>query len=94
MKNIIEIFKTFLGKYKIKHEYWVKLDEIKIPAYYKKTKIRKNKWIRKLNYWRQTGKFESPILIDKHFNLVDGFSSCKIAYLNNVKKVPVQFVEK
>lgn len=54
-------------------------------------KSKKNKWIRKLNYWRDTGEFESPIIIDRDFNLIDGYSSVKIAYVNEIEKVPVYF---
>ena len=54
-------------------------------------KSKKNKWIRKLNYWRDTGEFKSPIIIDRDFNLIDGYSSVKIAYVNEIEKVPVYF---
>ena len=46
-----------------------------------------------MNYWLKTGEFESKILIDRKFNLVDGYSSVKIAHLKNIEKVPVQFVD-
>ena len=93
MKEIIRYIKSMLGKYESGYEYLVRLDEIKIPAYYKKTKIKKNKWNHKMGYWLRTGKFESKILIDRDFNLVDGFSSCKIAYIKGIDKVPVFFVD-
>ena len=46
----------------------------------------------KMGYWLRTGEFESDILIDRDFNLVDGYSSMKIAYLKGIDKVPVYFV--
>ena len=70
----------------------VALEDIEIPSAYKATKIRKGKWLHKLGYWKETGKFESQILIDRDFKLVDGFSSCKIAYVNGVNYVPVYFI--
>ena len=75
------------------YEYWVRTDEIHVPYLYTKAKIRKAKWERKLKYWYETGKFESKILIDKDFRLVDGYSSQKIAHVNGVKYVPVYFVD-
>lgn len=82
-----------MGKYETGYEYWIRLDDIIVPTRYKRSKIGKEKWIHKLDYWRKTGKFESPIILNKDFVLVDGFSSVKIAYLNDVNKVPVYFVD-
>ena len=48
------------------------------------------KWAKDL-FWRNTGEFESPIIIDRDFNLIDGYSSVKIAYVNEIEKVPVYF---
>lgn len=93
MKEITRLIKKLFRKYEVGYEYWVKLSDIKIPAYYKRTKIGKKKWKHKLNYWRSTGEFESPILLHRDFTLADGFSSAKIAYLNEVDKVPVYFID-
>lgn len=82
-----------MGKYETGYEYWVRLDDIIVPTRYKSSKIGKEKWIHKLDYWRKTGKFESPIILNKDFVLIDGFSSMKIAYLNGINKVPVYFVD-
>lgn len=90
---IKNLFKKLFGKHNTDNAYWVSLSDIKVPWYYKKTKVGKEKWLHKLNYWRETGEFESKILIDKDFNLVDGYSSVKIAYVNGVKHVPVYFVD-
>lgn len=46
-----------------------------------------------MNYYLRTGEFESPIILDKNFHLVDGFSSIKIAYIKGIDKVPVYFVD-
>ena len=67
--------------------------DIKIPAYFKYTRIREKKWNHKMGYWLRTGEFESKILIDRNFNLVDGYSSMKIAHLKGIDKVPVYFVD-
>lgn len=91
---MIKWFKRLFRRYKPGYEYWVNLSDIYVPYYYKVTKVGEKKWLHKLNYWRETGEFESKILIDKNFRLVDGYSSVKIAYLNDVNVVPVYFVDK
>ena len=93
MKGIIRYIKSLFGKYETGYEYWVYTKDIKVPKYFKLTKIGTKKWNHKMGYWLRTGKFESDILIDRNFNLVDGFSSMKIAYLKNIDKVPVYFVD-
>ena len=93
MKSFIRFIKRIFGVYETGYEYWVRLDEIKVPTSYKRTKVGKKKWEHKKWYWRKTGEFESKILIDRDFNLVDGFSSVKLAYVNGIDKVPVYFVD-
>ena len=93
MKELIRYIKSLFGKYEPGYEYWVYAKDIKVPVSYKRTRIGKEKWKRKMNYWLRTGEFESDILIDRDFNLVDGYSSMKIAHLKNIEKVPVYFVD-
>ena len=93
MKKIIRYIKSLFGKYEPGYEYWVYTKDIKVPKYFKLTKIGTKKWNHKMEYWLRTGEFESDILIDRDFNLIDGFSSMKIAHLKNIEKVPVYFVD-
>ena len=93
MREIIRFVKRIFGKYEPGYKYWVYTKDIKVPTYFKLTKIGTKKWKHKMGYWLRTGEFESKILIDKDFNLVDGFSSMKIAHIKNIKKVPVYFVD-
>ena len=93
MRKIIRYIKSLFGKYEPGYEYWVKLKDIKVPKRFKMSKIGRKKWEHKMRYWQNTGKFESIILLDKNFNLIDGYSSVKIAYLKDVKYVPVYFVD-
>ena len=93
MKGIVRYIKSLFGKYEPGYEYWIYTKDIKVPRYYKLTKIGTKKWNHKMGYWLRTGKFESDILIDRNFNLVDGFSSIKIAHIKNIDKVPVYFVD-
>ena len=93
MKELIRYIKSLFGKYEPGYEYWVYTKDIKVPTYFKHTKIGTKKWNHKMGYWLRTGEFESDILIDRDFNLVDGYSSMKIAHLKNIEKVPVYFVD-
>ena len=90
---ITRYIKSLFDKYDLGYEYWVYTKDIKVPESYKHTRIRTKKWNHKMGYWLKTGKFESDILIDRDFNLVDGYSSMKIAYLKGIDKVPVYFVD-
>lgn len=72
MKEIIRYIKRLFGKYEISYEYWVRLDEIIVPARYKRSRIGEKKWKHKMGYWLKIGEFESPILLHKNFVLVDG----------------------
>lgn len=93
MKGTIRYIRSIFGKYEPGYEYWVYTKDIKVPKSYKLTRIGTEKWNHKMGYWLKTGEFESDILIDKDFNLVDGFSSMKIAHLKGIDKVPVYFVD-
>ena len=93
MKMITRYIKSLFDKYDLGYEYWVYTKDIKVPESYKHTRIGTKKWNHKMGYWLKTGKFESDILIDRDFNLVDGYSSMKIAYLKGIDKVPVYFVD-
>ena len=93
MRHFIRFIKKFFGKYESGYEYWVRLDEIKIPEEFKSTRIGAKKWYHKMTYYLKTGTFESKIVLDKNFNLLDGYSSVKLALLMGVDRVPVYFVD-
>lgn len=91
LKKIILKIKSYFGIYENGYQYMIKRKKIKIPYSYLQSKINKKKWQRKWYIYKTTGEFDSPIIIDRNFNLIDGYSSVKIAYLNNIDKVPVYF---
>lgn len=93
MKEIIRFIKKLFGKYESDYEYWVYTKDIKVNPNWRKTKIGKMKFKRKLRYWYCTGEFESRIILDKEFNLLDGYSSVRIAEIKGIDKVPVYFVD-
>ena len=93
MNRIIRFIKELFGKYETGYEYWVYTKDIKVNPEWRKTKIGKVKFQRKLMYWCRTGEFESRILLDRDFNLLDGYSSVVIAEKKGINKVPVYFVD-
>lgn len=93
MGKILHFIKILFRKYEIGYEYWVNLQDIKVPTSYKMKKIGTAKWNHKMGYWLRTGEFESPILLHRDFTLADGYSSVKIAYTKGVNKVPVYFID-
>ncbi len=92
MKDIIRLVKRILGKYETGYEYWICTNEIKVNPEWRKTRIGKAKFIHKIKYWYHTGKFESKIILDNDFNLLDGYSSVRIAEIKGIDKVPAYFV--
>lgn len=93
MKGIIKFIKKIFGVYDIGSEYWININQIKVNPEWRKTRIGKKKFGRKIKYWYRTGEFESKIILDKDFNLIDGYSSVRIAEIKGIIKVPVYFVD-
>lgn len=93
MKYIIRFIKRLFGVYETGYEYWIYTRDIKVNPDWRKTGIGKTKFGKKLKYWYRTGEFESKILLDKKFNLKDGYSSVRIAEIKDIDKVPVYFVD-
>lgn len=91
MRDIIRFIKRLFGKYEPGYEYWVYTKDIKVPLKYRQSRIRKKKWKHKLWHYLKTGEFESKIILDKDFNLIDGYSSVCIAEKKGIYKVPVYF---
>lgn len=50
MKKIIRFLKRIFSKYEIGYEYWIDINEIKIPRYLKSKKIGMIDWNRKIRY--------------------------------------------
>lgn len=55
----------------------IEINKIKIPKDFTKPKPKKMQ--QKYNYYRKNHKYESPIIIDMDFNLIDGYTSYLIA---------------
>ena len=88
---MIKWFKQLFSNYATNHEYWVYTKDIKVNPNWRKTPIGAKKLARKIKYWHDTGEFESKVILDKDFNLLDGYSTVYIAEQNGLDKLPVQF---
>lgn len=93
VKNFIRFIKRTFGKYEPGYEYWVYLKDIKIHPDFKTTPPKYNKMSQKWSYFRNTGEFESPIILNRGFVLLDGYTSYLIAEKSEMDKVPVYFVD-
>ena len=91
MKNLIRFIKRIFGVYETGYEYWVYLKDIKISPQFENTPPRFKKMRQKWSYYRKTGKFESPIILNRDFELIDGYTSYCIANKSEIDKVPVYF---
>ena len=85
--------KGLFGIYTPGCEYWIDLKDIDIPINFLRHHPRQEKMEQKWAYYRQTGEFESQILLNRNFELVDGYTSYIIAKTENLHKVPVYFVD-
>ncbi|MCM1500422.1 MAG: hypothetical protein NC124_18325 [Clostridium sp.] len=92
MRYIIKSVRKLLVVYESGYEYWVKTRDIKVNPEWIKILIEKVKFPQENRYWHHTGEFKSKILLDKDFNLIDGYNSVRIARINDIDKVPVYFV--
>lgn len=63
MKGIARFIKSLFEIYERGYEYLVYTREIKVNPRWRKTKIGKMKFSRKIKYWHRTGEFESKIII-------------------------------
>ena len=91
MSDLTRWVKKIFGVYEPGYEYWIRIEQIKVPKYMKHSKIKEEKYKRKWKHFRETGELESKIILDKDFNLLDGYSSYKIATKAELGIVPVYF---
>ena len=69
------------------------IEKIKIPQEFRQTPPNSKKMEKKWEYYRKTGKLQSPILLTRDYVLVDGYTSYIIAYETDMGVAPVQFID-
>ena len=88
MRKIIAAF----GLHNPGEPYKVKVSDIIIPEEFKATKPGFEKMIQKRKFYRKNNRFESKIVLNKDFLLIDGYTSYIIAKENGMKYVEAYFV--
>ena len=88
------IRKLLRKRYKTGCEYWIYTKDIHIDPSWRQHDVGENKMQRKISYWRRTGEFQSKVFLDRDFNLLDGYSTFRIAEIYDIPKIPVYFVDK
>ena len=92
MNKLMRKIIVSLGLHNPSEPYKVKVSDIIIPEEFKATKPRFEKMIQKRKFYRKNNRFESKIVLNKDFLLIDGYTSYIIAKENGMKYVEVYFV--
>ena len=92
MNKLMRKIIVSLGLHNPSEPYKVKVSDIIIPEEFKATKPRFEKMIQKRKFYRKNNRFESKIVLNKDFLLIDGYTSYVIAKENGMKYVEVYFV--
>lgn len=71
--------------------YRVPIGSISIKPSFLAHRTKKSKLKERFDYYSKHNKFLVPIVIDKDWNLVDGYTSYQVAIKENIAVVPIQF---
>ena len=82
-----------LGLHNPGEPYKVKVSDIVIPVEFKESPPRFKKMMHKREFYRKNNRFESKIVLNKDFLLIDGYTSYIIAKENYMKHVEAYFVD-
>lgn len=77
----------------IPHTKTIKLSKIKISKQMLKTLPRPNKLKWKYAFYRDLHEFESEIILDKHYELLDGYTTYLLAKMFDYKKIKVKILK-
>lgn len=92
LRKIMQIIALLRGNGEHGTEYIVKLSDIIISHRFRTHPPKPQKMERKRFYYQSTGKFASSIVLNKDFELVDGYTSYLIAKENGIKRAPAYFI--
>lgn len=80
-----------VGYYKPGKEYWIDFSQVHITDEFAAKKVGWKKMQRKRDYFRNTGKFESKVVLNKDFVLVNGYSTYCLVKEFGLGKLAVWF---
>ena len=93
MNKLMRKIIVALGLHNPGESYKVKVSDIIIPEEFKATKQKKKKMLQKREFYIKNDRFESKIVLNKDFLLIDGYTSYIIAKENGMKYVEAYFVD-
>ena len=93
MNKFIRKIITTLGLHNPGESYKVEVSDIIVPTEFKESPPRFKKMKHKREYFRRNDKFESKIVLNKDFLLIDGYTSYLLAKENGMKHVEAYFVD-
>lgn len=93
MLKITRFLKSLNGDYETGYEYMVNIDAIKIKNSFKKHEPSFKKMATKYDFYKKHGFFSSKVVLQKDFTLIDGYTTYLLAKKENIKKIPVYFVD-
>lgn len=92
MNKLMRKIIVALGLHNPGEPYKVKVSDIIIPEEFKATKPRFKKMIQKREFYKNNDRFESKIVLNKDFLLIDVYTSYIISKENGMKYVEAYFV--
>ena len=93
MNKIIRRIIATLGLHNPGELYKVKVSDIIVPAEFKESPPKFKKMAHKREYFRRNDHFESKIVLNRDFLLIDGYTSYLLAKENGMKHVEAYFVD-
>ena len=67
----------------------IDIDKIQIPGNFKKRLPAGKKISDRYNFYKRTGSFDREILVDEHYNLIDGYTTYLVCKMVGITKIRV-----
>ena len=67
----------------------IDIDKINIPSNFKQHLPAGNKLAERYNFYQRTGRFDREILVDEHYNLIDGYTTYLVCKMVGITKIRV-----
>ena len=67
----------------------IDIDKIRVPDNFKKTLPGDSKIMERYRFYKKTGSFDREILVDEHYNLLDGYTTYLVCRMLGLSKIRV-----
>lgn len=68
---------------------FINIDKISIPSNFKQNLPEANKLLERYSFYQRTGSFDREILVDEHYNLIDGYTTYLVCKMVGITKIRV-----